>query len=74
MADVSFEQDIKPLFRDKDVKAMSYAFDLGSYEDVKEHAEGILEQLESGDMPCDEPWPAEQVDLYRRWKDGGMAP
>lgn len=74
MADVSFEQDIKPLFRDKDVKAMSYAFDLGSHEDVREHADGILEQLESGDMPCDEAWPAERIELFRRWRDGGMAP
>jgi hypothetical protein len=68
---VSFEQDIKPLFRDKDQRAMSYAFDLRNYDDVREHADGILARLEQGDMPCDEPWPPEQIDLFRRWRDTG---
>lgn len=74
MADVSFEADIKPLFRDKDVKAMSYAFDLHAYEDVKEHADGILGRLEAGDMPCDEPWSEDRVTRFRDWRVGGMAP
>ena len=74
MADVSFESDVKPLFREKDQKAMNYAFDLASYEDVKDHADGILARLEAGTMPCDGAWPDEQVETFRRWKDGGMAP
>lgn len=73
-ADVSFERDLKPLFRDNDVRAMSYAFDLHSYEDVREHADGILERLERGDMPCDAPWSEERITLFRRWRDEGMAP
>ena len=32
----SFEQDIGPLFRPQDVNAMDWAFDLSSYDDVKE--------------------------------------
>jgi len=74
MADVSFESDIKPLFRDKDQRAMNYAFDLHSYDAVKEHADGIFTRIENGTMPCDGAWSAEQIEVFRSWKDGGMAP
>jgi hypothetical protein len=29
--------------------------------------------LTDGSMPCDGAWPAEQVDLFRRWLDDGAA-
>jgi MFS family permease len=32
----SFERDIRPLFRPKDIESMSDAFDLSSYEDVRQ--------------------------------------
>lgn len=64
---VGFEADIRPLFRDSDVRAMRFAFDLGSYDDVNENADGILERLRDGDMPCDGAWPADRVDLFERW-------
>lgn len=70
----SFEQDIKPLFREKDQEEMLFAFDLWSYNDVRENATAILEVLEAGDMPCDGAWPEEQVALFRDWIDGGMEP
>jgi hypothetical protein len=71
---VSFEDDIKSLFREKDRDRMEWAFDLWDYEAVKENAEGIFERLEDGDMPCDGEWPEEHVALFKRWMDGGMAP
>ncbi len=71
---VSFEDDIQPLFRESDRERMEWAFDLWEYSDVKENAQAILERLEDGDMPCDGEWPEEQVQLFRRWIDGGMAP
>jgi hypothetical protein len=71
---VSFENDIRPLFRDKDRQRMEWAFDLWRYQDVKENAPQILERLEDGDMPCDGGWPEEQVTLFRRWMDAGMTP
>jgi hypothetical protein len=71
---VSFEADIRPLFRPDDANAMSWAFDLNSYEDVKENAEAIYERLEEGSMPCDEPWPDEQVQRVKAWIDEGMLP
>jgi len=67
-----FAQDIKPLFREEDRDAMDYVFDLWDYNDVSANAESILERLDDGTMPCDVPWPAEQIDLFRRWIDGGM--
>jgi hypothetical protein len=71
---VSFDEHIKPLFRELDRQRMEWAFDLWSHDDVKEHSEGILERLEAGDMPCDEEWPEEQIELFRNWMDSGMAP
>ena len=67
----SFERDIRPLFRSKDVEAMSGAFDLSSYEDVRTNAQRIYERLANGSMPCDGAWPADQVERFRGWVDAG---
>lgn len=64
---VSFETDVKPLFRESDREAMKWSFDLWSYGDVKTNAEAILERLAAGTMPCDGPWPTQQVAIFRRW-------
>jgi hypothetical protein len=69
-----FEQDIRPLFREKDRQRMEWAFDLWRYEDVKANAPQILERVESGDMPCDGTWPPEHIAKLRTWMDRGMAP
>jgi hypothetical protein len=66
-----FEDDIKPLFREVDRKAMRFAFDLWSPDDVSTHADAILARLEAGTMPCDEAWPAERVAVFRRWIEVG---
>lgn len=73
---VGFANDIRPLFRDSpDVDSMKdYGLDLSSYEQVKAQAAKIYETLESGSMPCDAPWPAEQVALFKRWMDEGLPP
>ena len=68
---VSYEADIKPLFRESDRKAMQSAFDLWSYDDVSTHAGAILAQVEAGTMPCDGAWPADRVADFRRWVDAG---
>jgi len=69
---LSFERDIRPLFRPSDVDEMSFAFDLSSYEDVRENAEPIYERLADGSMPCDGEWPPEDVERFRRWIDEGL--
>jgi hypothetical protein len=67
----SFETDIKPLFRERDRKAMLNAFDLFSFDDVNANADKILAAVRRGSMPCDMQWPYERVDLLQRWVDGG---
>ena len=69
-----FERDIRPLFRPEDVDSMLFAFDLSSYEDVRDNAEGIHERLAEGSMPCDQQWQQTDVDRFRAWIDSGMAP
>ena len=70
----SFASDIRPLFRDQDVEAMDFAFDLSDYETVKANAEGIYERLADGSMPCDEPWGSDKTTLFRQWMDEGYLP
>jgi hypothetical protein len=74
MGDPTYEQDIRQLFRDRDIQSMSFAFDLASYDDVRANAEAIYERLAAGSMPCDGRWPAEDVARFRRWIDNGSAP
>jgi len=69
-----FEQDIRSMFREYDQTEMEWAFDLWSYDDVRENAEGILERLVAGDMPCDAPWPAADIEKFRTWIREGMEP
>lgn len=67
----TFESDIRPLFRESDRGAMTAAFDLWSFDDVKANADAILGAVRSGSMPCDMEWPTEQVELFQRWIVGG---
>ncbi len=69
---LSFERDIKPLFRTKDRDSMMAAFDLFDYGDVVEHADAIVGSLRSGQMPCDGAWPESQVEALQQWIDAGM--
>ena len=72
--EVLFARDIRPLFREDDVEAMSFAFDLSSYDDVRRNAEEIYARLADGSMPCDSSWPAEDVQRFRAWIDDGSPP
>jgi len=64
----SFVEVIKPLFREEDRVAMSWAFDLWDAESVRKNAAAILDHLERGNIPIDhDPWPDEQVQLFREW-------
>jgi hypothetical protein len=69
--EISFDADIKLLFREKDRNAMRKAFDLWSYSDVQTHADAIAQRLRDGSMPCDGPWPPERVELFERWVEHG---
>jgi hypothetical protein len=72
---LSFAKDIRPLFRDTpDIDTMKdFGMDLSSFVDVKAQAEEIYARVLDGSMPCDKPWPKEQVALFKRWMEEGMA-
>ena len=71
---LSFEQDVRPLFRERDRESMKHRFDLWSVDDVRANSSRILRVVEQGRMPCDGAWPQDKVDSLRQWVGGGMAP
>ncbi|MDA2927010.1 hypothetical protein MYX78_07225 [Acidobacteria bacterium AH-259-G07] len=72
---LSFDRDIKPLFRPFDIESMTpFGFDLSVYADVKAHAQSIYDRLADGSMPCDDSWSPDQVEKFKHWMDEGMEP
>ena len=71
---VQFDKHIRRLFRDRDRRSMSFAFDLGDLDDVRRHAPDILGRVRDGTMPCDGTWPTAWIDAFARWVETGMAP
>jgi hypothetical protein len=73
---LKFAADISPLFRASDIREMKLArrFDLSKYDDVSPRAARILERLEKGDMPCDNAWPPDRIQLFRQWIADGKLP
>jgi len=78
----SFQTDIRPLFTDRDIHAMSKAFNLGSYDDVKAHAAAIYGRIRGigGAVmpplppPAEGPWPQSRIELFARWMSDGYRP
>jgi hypothetical protein len=68
---ISFEQQIKPLFRERDRESMKWAFDLWSRDEVAQNGDAILGRLRDGTMPCDQAWPDDQIAVFQRWVDAG---
>ena len=68
---ISFEQHIKPLFREGDRNSMKWAFDLWAHDDVARNSGAILERLRNGTMPCDGAWPEERITLFEGWVEAG---
>jgi hypothetical protein len=77
-----FQQDIRPLFTERDIHAMSKAFNLASYDDVKAHAAAIYDRIRGiggAVMPPppprgEGPWPQARIDLFARWIADGYQP
>jgi hypothetical protein len=71
----SFQTDILPLFTERDIRAMSKAFNLGSYDDVKAHAAAIYDRIRGiggAVMPPppprgEGPWPQARIELFAKW-------
>ena len=68
---ISFDRDIKPLFRERDRGSMLSHFDLWSYDDVARSSDAILARLRDGSMPCDGAWPDEQISAFEDWVEAG---
>jgi hypothetical protein len=77
-----FEADIRPLFTQRDIHAMSKAFDLASYDDVRTHAAAIFDRIRGiggAVMPPpppkgEGPWPQSRIDLFGKWLADGCPP
>jgi hypothetical protein len=71
----SFATDIRPLFTERDIHAMSKAFNLASYDDVKTHSAAIFDRIRGiggAVMPPppprgEGPWPQSKIDLFGKW-------
>lgn len=75
MPPLSFSQDIRSMFRDKDIQEMkgNADFDLSKYEDVRAHAADIYDRVSTGSMPCDVDWSNDKIAKFKQWMDEGMA-
>ena len=71
---LSFDGDVKPLFRESDRASMQKAFDLWDYADVVKYQDAIVDRLADGSMPCDGPWSSDDVELVRTWIAQGSRP
>jgi hypothetical protein len=78
----SFASDIRPLFTVRDIHAMSKAFNLASYDDVKTHAAVIYDRIRGiggAVMPPppprgEGPWEQSRIDLFAKWIADGCQP
>lgn len=78
---VSFERDIKPLFRKIDIDHMSgmdVMLDDYAYMSDKQNAQAVLEFLDGTRQPQMPPggpfWSVEQIGLFSRWMEQGCKP
>ena len=71
---VSYETDIRSLFRDFDVEILQRldGIDLNDVENVRTHGEELRERLNKGSFPYDACWSDDRIDLFNRWIDSGM--
>jgi hypothetical protein len=78
----SFQAHIRPLFTDRDIQAMSKAFNLASYDNVRAHAAVIYDRIRGKGgavMPPppprgEGPWPQAQIQLFAQWMADGYQP
>lgn len=71
---LSFATDIRPLFRDGDIKCMSKAgvrLDDPAWMCVSANAQTVYDQVSAGSMPPDAPWSQDHVSLFKEWMEAG---
>ena len=78
----SFQADVRPLFTELVIHAMSKAFYLASYDDVRKHAAAIHDRIRGiggAVMPPpaprgDGPWSQSRIGLFANWIADGYPP
>jgi hypothetical protein len=78
----SSQTEIRPFFTEQDIRGMSKAFNLGSYDDVKKHAAAIYDRIRrigGAVMPPpppngEGPWPQSRIELFAKWMADGFPP
>ena len=77
---VSFATDIRPLFTQTDIDHMRSFCDLSKYDDVKTHAQVILNRLQGvggAVMPpasTGGPWSPDRISQFKQWITDGLQP
>ncbi len=78
---VSFEKDIRPLFRAQDIdhmRPMGILLDDYTYMSQRDNAKSVQGRLDSSGGPQMPPggpyWTREQLDLFAKWIDAGCPP
>jgi hypothetical protein len=72
---LSFVIDIRPLFRNGDIRCMGPSGvklnDDPTWMCVHAKVQSVYSQLSTGAMPPDAPCPPDHVSLFKRWMDSG---
>jgi hypothetical protein len=82
MADVSFKNDILPLFTQTDIDHMTgFGVELDSYEwmSAPQNAQDVYVQVSTKQMPpsgggAAGPWSDDKIALFKAWMDSGYKP
>ena len=75
-APLSFQRDIKPMFRPKDITCMrghNVLLDDPTWMCAIVNAQQVYTALSTGAMPPDTNWTDAQLTMYKAWMDGGLA-
>ncbi|RGB35375.1 hypothetical protein C1646_667818 [Rhizophagus diaphanus] len=66
---ITWNQHIRGLFTWNNAQCMAHSLNLTSYEKMKDNAEPVYDMVSQKKMPPGEPWPQEQIEMFRKWKD-----
>jgi len=71
---MGFATDIRPMFREVDVRHMQpHGYDLSNYVDVKQKAAAIYQAVANGSMPPgpEDRWTPQMLETFKAWMDAG---
>lgn len=71
---LSFSVNIRPHFREGDIKCMGPAgikLDDSAWMCLPANAQNVYDQISTGRMPPDAPWPPDRISLLKKWMDAG---